>query len=80
VAEREDNLQRSIKRVEAANTGKGELSVHLGELERRSEATKKLYDALLQRYQETKQQGDLVTADARVVSRAAPPSLNYSPR
>lgn len=47
--------------------------MRLNELERQAEAARQLYQAVLQRSKETREEERLVEADARLVSRATPP-------
>jgi capsular exopolysaccharide synthesis family protein len=46
--------------------------VQLNELEREAQASRKLYENLLQRYKETKEQQAIVEPDAQIISTAAP--------
>lgn len=71
---RETNLQQEIDKAKDASGRVSLLNVQLGDLERQAEASRRLYDALLQRFEETKQQADLVKPDATLISRAAPPT------
>ena len=71
---RETNLQQELDRAKDASGRVSLLNVQLGDFERQAEASRRLYDALLQRFEETKQQVDLVKPDATVISRAAPPT------
>lgn len=71
---REANLELEVDRAKNASSRVGLLTVQLSDLERQAEAARRLYDSLLQRFEETKQQVDLVKPDATLISRAAPPT------
>ena len=53
-------------------------TVRLRELEREAEASKNVYEVFLKRYRETAEQQSYQLADARVVARAAVPSIPAS--
>lgn len=54
--------------------------VALRELERDAEASRAIYEEFIDRFQETRQQDDLVEADARVLSSASVPRWPAAPR
>jgi len=54
--------------------------VRLNELERKSEASKTLYESYLNRYKETSSQQGIEQSDARVVSKAKIPTRQSSPK
>lgn len=54
--------------------------VTLRELERDAEASRAIYEEFIDRFQETRQQDDLVEADARVLSSASVPAWPSAPR
>jgi succinoglycan biosynthesis transport protein ExoP len=58
----------------------GETQVQLRELERAAETYRNLYQAFLQRYQEAVQQQSFPVTEARIISRAAPPTGASEPR
>jgi succinoglycan biosynthesis transport protein ExoP len=53
--------------------------IQLQELERVANSNRTLYEQLLQRFNETRDQQDIVEADARIVTTAAPPAVPSSP-
>ncbi len=77
--QRTASMQASLggaRRTLALNNSAG---VRLNELERNAEASRTLYQALLDRYKQTTSQAGLATSDARIVSRATVPVDPTSP-
>ncbi len=58
----------------------GETQVQLRELERAAETYRNLYQTFLQRYQEAVQQQSFPVTEARIISRAVPPTAASEPR
>ena len=71
--DREAALVADVRDLEDKALAQGQASVELRQLERQAEASRILYENLLARLQETDQQEDLQSADARVLSAAEPP-------
>lgn len=69
----EGSLKNELVQVNATKSETGVQSVELAAIQQQTEASRRLYETFLQRYEETKQQADLITPDAKVVSRAAAP-------
>ena len=72
-------IENKIAALHDKSNKQGQLEIKLRELEREAQASRKLYDTLLQRFKETREQQALVQSDVRVVSSAAPPSFPSSP-
>ena len=77
---RQLNLEKQVVDATGASTVANDSQVELRELERKSEAYKKLYETFLQRYQETIQQGSFPITEARVISSPAIATGPSSPR
>lgn len=73
IAAQEQALGEELTRINTVKSETGVQSVELAAIQQQTEASRRLYETFLQRYEETKQQADLITPDAKVVSRAAPP-------
>lgn len=74
IAAEEDALKGELAQVNELKSETGVQSVELAAIQQQTEASRRLYETFLQRYEETKQQADLITPDAKVVSRAAAPN------
>ncbi len=79
IASRIAALEQQVKEVSGDTSLDREVAVRLHELERDADASRNLYNMFLQRYKETADQQDLIEADAKVVSTAAPPSEPSTP-
>lgn len=71
---RETNILMELELAKRSKASVGQSSIRLTQLEREAEAARRLYEAFQQRYEETKQQVDLVEPDGKVISRAAAPN------
>lgn len=71
---RERTLVQSLDDLKAEAAQLTDSQARLRILEREAEANRALFDVFLSRYNETGQQEDLQSADARVISRATVPS------
>lgn len=76
---RAGSIESQLGGLKTRNVRDRQADVKLGELQATADANRKIYDDLLQRYNETSQQEDLVQPDARVVTVAAPPNMPSSP-
>ena len=72
-ASRVASIESALGGLKNRNTQDRAASVQLAELERVALANRTLYEQLLQRFNETRDQQGIVQADARVVAMAAPP-------
>lgn len=71
---RVDALTASIHKLQQSAAVQDEASVQLRELQREADANRLLYENFLNRFKQTSAQEDIQQADARMVSRATPPS------
>ena len=78
-AERQASIEQDVQRIKATMTTKRQAEVRLAELQRESEATRQIYEQLLQRYKETREQQELIEPDVKVLSAAEPPHQPSSP-
>ena len=78
-ATRVASIESALGGLKNRNTQDRAASVQLAELERVALANRTLYEQLLQRFNETRDQQGIVQADARVVAMAAPPAVPSSP-
>lgn len=77
---REQSLQDNVSDLEQKALGQSKASVRLRQLEREADANRLIYENFLSRFKETSEQSDLQQADARIISRADPPTHASSPR
>jgi polysaccharide biosynthesis transport protein len=73
-------LEANLARTKEELSGKNNKNVRLHELEREATASREVYENFLKRVQETKQQQELQSPDARVVNRATVPAAPVSPK
>lgn len=72
-------LQEHLEAVKSTHTQSRAAEIRLRELERQADANRQMYETLLQRYKETREQEQIVEADAQIVARATPPIAPSSP-
>lgn len=77
---REQALAGSLAGLEGRVGASGQAEVRLRELQREADSTKALYETFLGRYKETREQVDVQTADARIISQANVPLSASYPR
>jgi capsular exopolysaccharide synthesis family protein len=74
-------LQGDLQHLQTTMGGVNEKTIHLEALERDATVNRNLLEAMLSRLKETYGRQELQTADARLVSEAAPPELpSYPPK
>jgi capsular exopolysaccharide synthesis family protein len=73
LAAKERSVQGDIDELIKQTDTASHAEVELRQLERQAEADRKLYEDFLHRYKETKEQQDIVQANARVIAPAKPP-------
>lgn len=78
--ERSASMSGSLAGARGVLVANNAARVRLNELIRNAEASRTLYEALLDRFKQTSTQAGLEQSDARVVSRAAVPQRPSSPR
>lgn len=79
--EKVNTLQGRLGQMRGTLASNNKASVQLRELERNADASKQLYEMMLQRYKQTNEQDNgYQQADARVISQATPPSWATSPK
>jgi capsular exopolysaccharide synthesis family protein len=72
-------IEGEINDLKKQTTVDNEASVKLRELERQAQASRQLYESFLERFKETKEQQEIVEADSKVISVAAPPDKPSTP-
>lgn len=77
--QRAASVQSSLNTARGALADNNAASVRLRELEGEAEAARAIYRAFLDRYRETSAQTGVEQADARIVSRATPPTSQSAP-
>jgi succinoglycan biosynthesis transport protein ExoP len=77
---RERNITDGVSSATDVSVVANETQVQLRELERTSETYKNLYQTFLTRYQEATQGQSFPVTEARVISKAIPPTVPSSPR
>jgi polysaccharide biosynthesis transport protein len=73
-------LEANLQKLTTTALKLDEHRVKLAEFKRETSVSSELYSSLLRRYKETRAQEKLQAADARVVSRAAPPTFASYPK
>lgn len=66
-------LEKSLGTLEVRSVALSKTAVHLNQLEREAAADRQIYENFLTRVRETREQENLQSADARVLSVAVPP-------
>ncbi|MEN3975902.1 polysaccharide biosynthesis tyrosine autokinase [Emcibacter sp. SYSU 3D8] len=77
---RENSLLGAQRRLEANMSSENQRGIKLRELSREADASRALLETFLGRFKELSDQANLQTTDARVISRAQPPSGPSSPK
>ena len=77
---RQESLEGSLEQQKTVANASSEASVKLRELERDAEAARGVYESLIKRAAETRQQESLQVADARIVNPAVEPLSPVGPR
>ena len=77
--QRAASVQASLNAARSVLADNNAASVRLRELEGEAEAARAIYRAFLDRYRETSAQTGVEQADARIVSRATPPTSQSAP-
>jgi capsular exopolysaccharide synthesis family protein len=72
-------LQGHLESAKSTDTQSRAAEVSLRELERQADAARQMYETMLQRYKETREQEQIVEADAEIIARATPPIVPSSP-
>ena len=80
VRSREEALEESLLEAKAQSSVISRNRIQLAELEREAAANRTIYEAFLTRLTETREQQDLLRADARVISAALVPSAPSFPK
>ncbi|CAN7285516.1 GumC family protein [Caulobacter sp. LjRoot300] len=77
--QRTGSVEASLGGARGTLAANSAASVHLKELEGNAEAARNVYQSFLDRYKQTGAQEGVEQADARIASRAVPPSRQSSP-
>lgn len=77
--QRAASISGSLNSARGVLASSGRASVGLGELERKADSVRTLYESLLTRYNEVSSEAGIERADARLASKAAIPSYPSSP-
>ncbi len=76
---RENAIQEQMDRASVDNVRQAEAMIGLRELEREADNIRNLYNTFLLRYTETREQRQVIEADARVIAQAETPNSPSSP-
>ncbi|GBD40809.1 Tyrosine-protein kinase ptk [bacterium HR39] len=79
IAERERSIEADIRELTGKSTEAAQAAVKLRELEREAEATRKVYEELLQKQKEVEAKLKMTEPGARIVAHAEPPGAPSSP-
>jgi polysaccharide biosynthesis transport protein len=77
---RENSLEKTLATTVAGSQTTNKAQIELRQLERAAQTYRALYDNFQQRYMDSIQQQSLPTTEARVLTRASPPSAKSSPK
>ena len=77
---REKSLEQNLNATVAGSQTTNKAQIELRQLESAAQNYRTLYDSFQQRYTDSVQQQSLPTTDARVITRASPPSEKSSPK
>jgi polysaccharide biosynthesis transport protein len=77
---RENSLERSLAAAVAGSQTTNNAQIELRQLESAAQTYRALYDNFQQRYMDSVQQQSLPMTEARVITRASPPSTKTSPK
>ena len=77
---RENSLEKSLAAAVAGSQTTNRAQVELRQLESAAQTYRALYDNFQQRYTDSVQQQSLPVTEARVITRASPPSAKSSPK
>jgi polysaccharide biosynthesis transport protein len=72
-------IEREMDKLTNKTTVDREVGVKLRQLEREAQASRQMYESLLARFKETREQQQIIDADAKVISLAAPPEKPSTP-
>ena len=72
-------LEQELDKAKGTSVKDRDADVKLRELQRQADASRALYEQFLQRSKETREQQQLIEADAKVLSVAAPPNFPSTP-
>ncbi len=76
---RENAIREQMERATTDNVAQAQAAIGLRELEREADAKRNLYNTFLLRFTETREQRQVIEADARVIARAETPNRPSSP-
>ena len=76
---RENAIQEQMNRASVDNVRQAEAAIGLRELERQADNLRNLYNSFLMRFTETREQRQVIEADARVIAQAERPDRPSSP-
>ena len=76
---RENAIREQMDRASVDNVRQAEAMIGLRELERQADNLRNLYNSFLLRFTETREQRQVIEADARVIARAERPNRPSSP-
>ena len=77
---RENSLEKSLAATVAGSQTTNKAQIELRQLESAAQTYRALYDNFQQRYTDSVQQQSLPMTEARVITRASPPSAKTSPK
>jgi succinoglycan biosynthesis transport protein ExoP len=77
---RENSLEKTLAATVAGSQTANKAQIELRQLESAAQTYRALYDNFQQRYMDSVQQQSLPVTEARVISRASPPSQKTSPK
>lgn len=79
IRERERSIEADIRELTGKSTEAAQAAVKLRELEREADATRKVYEELLQKQKEVEAKLKTTAPGARIIARAEPPGAPSSP-
>ncbi|TCL74550.1 polysaccharide biosynthesis tyrosine autokinase [Rhizobium sp. BK251] len=75
----EAGIETNLRKMQEEMSETNQALVHADQLDREASANRSIYESYLTRYKQTIEQDGIVTAEARMISRAIPPGAPTSP-
>ncbi len=76
---RQASIDRDVERLKSAIAQRSQAEVRLGEFQREIEANRQIYQQMLKRYKETREQQEIVDSDFKILASAVPPLRPATP-
>lgn len=78
-AARQASIERDVERLKSDVAVRARAELRLGELQREIDANRQIYQQMLKRYKETREQQEIVDSDFKILASAEPPLKPATP-